>query len=79
MFMEAARQMAGKVIAESQSDDGRLQNIFRRCATRPAAADEVAMLKTFLQKQRDKKLEGEALWTAVCRAVLNLDEAVTHP
>jgi len=79
MFMEAAQQMAKKVIAESQSDADRLQNIFRRCATRPAAADELAMLKTFLQKQRDKKLEGEALWTAVCRAALNLDETVTHP
>jgi hypothetical protein len=37
------------------------------------------MLKTFLQKQRTQKLDGEALWTAVCRAVLNLDEAITHP
>ena len=37
------------------------------------------MLKTFLQKQRDKKLEGEALWAAVSRAALNLDESITHP
>lgn len=79
MFMEAAQQMAKKVIAESKTDDERLQNIFRRCATRPAAADEMTMLKTFLQKQRDKKLDGEALWTFVCRAALNLDETVTHP
>ncbi len=35
--------------------------------------------KAFLQKQRDNKLEGEALWAAVSRAVLNLDEAITHP
>jgi hypothetical protein len=34
------------------------------------------MLKTFLQKQRDQKLEGEALW-ALSRAALNLDEAIT--
>ena len=79
MFMEAAQAMAKAVIAESQDDDTRLQNIFRRCTTRPAAADELAMLKTFLQKQRDKKLEGEALWTSVCRAALNFDEAITHP
>jgi len=79
MFMEAAQAMARQVIAGSQSDDDRLQTIFRRCATRPAAEDEMAMLKTFLAKQRTNKLEGEALWTAVCRAVLNLDEAITHP
>ena len=79
MFMEAAQAMAKQVIAESTDDDSRLQNIFRRCATRPAAADEMAMLKAFLQKQRDNKLEGEALWAAVSRAALNLDEAITHP
>ena len=79
MFMEAAQAMAKKVIAESTDDASRLQNIFRRCATRPAAADEMTMLKAFLQKQRDKKLEGEALWAAVSRAALNLDEAITHP
>ncbi len=79
MFMEAAQALAKQVIAESQSDDDRLQNIFRRVATRPAAPDELIMLKAFLQKQRDKKLEGEALWSDVSRAALNLDEAITHP
>ncbi|MBV6499954.1 MAG: hypothetical protein CJBNEKGG_02418 [Prosthecobacter sp.] len=79
MFMEAAQAMAKAVIAEFTDDDSRLTNTFRRCLTRPPAADELTMLKTFLQKQRAQKLEGEALWTSVCRAVLNLDEAITHP
>ncbi|MES2597524.1 MAG: PSD1 and planctomycete cytochrome C domain-containing protein [Verrucomicrobiota bacterium] len=79
MFMEAAQAMAKQVMAEFSSDDERLQNVFRRCATRPAAPDEAAMLKAFLTKQQSNKLEGEALWTTVCRAVLNLDEAITHP
>ncbi len=79
MFMEAAQALAKAVISASQDDNTRLQNLFRRCLTRPAAADELIMLKTFLQKQRDQKLEGEALWAAVSRAVLNLDEAITHP
>jgi hypothetical protein len=79
MFMEAAQAMAKQVIAESKTDEERLQNIFRRVATRPAAPDELALLKAFLQKQRDKKVEGEALWTDVSRAALNLDEAITHP
>ena len=79
MFMEAAQAMAKAVLAESPDDDSRLTNTFRRCLTRPPAADELAMLKTFLSKQRANKLDGEALWTSVCRAVLNLDEAITHP
>ncbi|MBE2284476.1 MAG: PSD1 domain-containing protein [Prosthecobacter sp.] len=79
MFMEAAQAMAKAVIAESPDDDSRLTNTFRRCLTRPPAADELTMLKTFLAKQRANKLDGEALWTSVCRAVLNLDEAITHP
>jgi hypothetical protein len=79
MFMEAAQAMAKVVIAESPDDDSRLTNTFRRCLTRPPAADELIMLQTFLQKQRNQKLDGEALWAAVCRAILNLDEAITHP
>jgi hypothetical protein len=79
MFMEAAQAMAKAVLAESPDDDSRLTNTFRRCLTRPPAADELSMLKTFLAKQRASKLDGEALWTSVCRAVLNLDEAITHP
>ncbi|MBL9115437.1 MAG: PSD1 domain-containing protein [Verrucomicrobiaceae bacterium] len=79
MFMEAAQAMAKKVIAESKTDDDRLINLFRRCVTRPPADDEMATLRSFLEKQRVNKLEGEALWTAVCRAALNLDEAITHP
>ena len=79
MFMEAAQAMARKVVAESKTDDDRLMNIFRRCATREPAGDELAMLKTFLQKQRGRQLTGEGLWAAVSRAVLNLDEVITHP
>ena len=79
MFMEAAQAMAKQVLTESPDDDTRLQKIFRRCATRPASPEELALLKTFLQKQRAQNLEGEALWTAVSRATLNLDEAITHP
>lgn len=81
MFLEAAQAMARSVIAEcpAEDDDARLQNIFRRCITRPAAPVELAMLGAFLRQQRGRGLEGEALWTAVSRAVLNLDESITHP
>jgi hypothetical protein len=79
MFMEAAQAMAKQVIAESKTDDERLQNIIRRAVTRPAAPEELAMFKAFLQKQRERKVSDEALWADVSRAALNLDEAITHP
>ncbi len=79
MFMEAAQAMARQVISESQDETSRLNNLFRRCVTRPPSADEVAMLQAYLQKQRSQKLTDEVLWTSICRAVLNLDEAITHP
>lgn len=79
MFLEAARAMANTVVTESRTDGDRLQNIFRRCLTRPPAPDELASLHAFLQKQREKNLEDNTLWTVVCRAILNLDESITHP
>lgn len=79
MFMEAAQAMARKVMAESEQDQERLRRAFRRCLTRPPAEDELVMLTSFLAKQRNQLLDGEALWTAICRALLNLDEAITHP
>ena len=79
MFLEAAQAMAKQVMAESESDEARLTHLFRRCVTRPPAMEELQLLQNFLDKQRDQKLDGEALWTAACRAVLNLDESITHP
>ena len=79
MFMEAAQAMAKQVIAESKTDDERLQNIIRRAVTRPATPEELAMFKSFLSKQRERKVAEESLWADVSRAALNLDEAITHP
>lgn len=79
MFVEAAQAMAKQVMSESTTDNERLQNLFQRCLTRPATAEELALLRSYVQKQREHNLTDEAVWTAVSRAVLNLDEAITHP
>ncbi len=79
MFMEAAQAMARKVMAETEQDQDRLRLAFRRCLTRPPSEEELALLSGFVAKQRAQSLQGEALWTAVCRALLNLDETITHP
>jgi hypothetical protein len=79
MFMEAASAMARQVLTESATDEDRLINVFRRCLTRPPAADELPMLQRFLEEQRERQLDDELLWTTVSRALMNLDEAITHP
>lgn len=79
MFLEAAQAMAQQVMAEAPDDAARLDHIFRRCLSRQATVEEQTLFQAFLAKQRVQKLDGEALWTSVCRAVLNLDETITHP
>ena len=79
MFMEAAQALAKRALTEDQSDDARLQALFRHCVTRPATPDEMALLRSFLQKQRTLDPDDAQLWTTVARAALNLDETITHP
>ena len=79
MFMEAAQAMAKQVMVESSGDESRLENVFRRCITRPPQADERSQLNAFLSASRARQIDGEQLWTLVCRAILNVDEAITHP
>lgn len=79
MFLEAAEALAKRTIAAAQSDDTRLQTLFRHCVTRPATSDELVLLGSFLKKQRALNLDDMQLWTAVARAVMNLDETITHP
>ena len=79
MFLEAAQALAKRTLAEAQSDDARLQALFRHCVTRPATPDEMTLLRSFLNKQRALNPDDAQLWTAVARAALNLDETITHP
>ena len=82
MFMEAAQAMAKQVIAESQSRRRTsCNNIFRRVAppVQPLRQTNWRCSKLSCKSSATKKLEGEALWAAVSRAALNLDEAITHP
>ncbi|MEY3958426.1 MAG: hypothetical protein RJA37_1029, partial [Verrucomicrobiota bacterium] len=79
MFMETARALGERAAAAAPDDDGRVAFILRRCVTRPPAADETAKLKAFVANLRGRKVPEKDVWTAVARAVLNLDEVVTHP
>ena len=59
MFVETARGLAAESLQHGGStDDNRLTYAFRRCVSRKPADNEVAMLRTFLQKQRKRAAEG---------------------
>ena len=79
MFMEAAAALGKAAQALPENDDARITFILRRCVTRPPAPEEVALFRGFLQARRASGLDAKAVWTAIARAALNLDESITHP
>jgi hypothetical protein len=79
MFMEAARALGAKAMTAAQDDDGRVTFILRRCVTRPPAPDEMKTMQAFVDAQRARKVGDKDVWTALARAVLNLDESIVHP
>jgi hypothetical protein len=92
MIIEAA-QALGKVLAATPGDDAaKLREGYRRVLSRDPRADEVPALTQFLAAQRQRFSAGQldakafaganadaelAAWTAVARALFNLDEAAT--
>ena len=79
MFMEAARALGAKAMTAANDDAGRIAFILRRCVTRPPAPDEMKTMQAFVDAQRARKVADKDLWTALARAVLNLDESIVHP
>ncbi|HXX92933.1 MAG TPA: PSD1 and planctomycete cytochrome C domain-containing protein [Planctomycetota bacterium] len=93
LFVECARALAARVIAEGgPTDRERLEWAFRRCTARPPTDKERDLLLGFLARQKDhlagkeaqlKELSGAGAtpeagaWTAVSRVLLNLDETIT--
>ena len=90
--LEAAQALGGMAAISAGSIDERVINLFRRCLTRPPTEDErVAILEfytTIRKRIQDGKLPpglaspgagdsiDRAAWTAVARALLNLDEVI---
>ncbi len=92
LFLEAARALAAKTLAEGGKSDGqRLNFAVRRCISREPNEKESSTLLGLLDKQRKRyasgglnaaDLVGEnsqelAAWTSVARVLLNLDETIT--
>jgi hypothetical protein len=92
IFVEAAQALGRTLALRPGSDDDRINFAFGRLLARSARADELVALREFLKAQRTRFSSGEldaknfagkdadadrAAWTALARALFNLDEAVT--
>jgi hypothetical protein len=90
VVLEAARALASS--AGGATPEERVGDMFRRCVTRPPQPEELKEIVAFYEAQRRHlaerpaeaaKLAGggggaeRAAWTAVARALLNLDETIT--
>ncbi|MEM9109747.1 MAG: PSD1 and planctomycete cytochrome C domain-containing protein [Planctomycetota bacterium] len=58
-FLEAARVLAQRTLAESQDDDERLSLIYRRCTGELPSTDELAVLQEVLAYYRDRYSSAE--------------------
>jgi len=93
VFVEAAQALGGKLAARGGTVEERLREAFRRVVCREPSAEESAALLRFIEAQRVRFSAGDldrakvagsatataeqAAWTALVRALFNLDEVVT--
>ncbi|MDQ3330844.1 MAG: PSD1 and planctomycete cytochrome C domain-containing protein [Planctomycetota bacterium] len=94
MFLEAAQAFGRELAVAKGSDEERVTLAFRRVLTRPPTDAERNRLLAFVGSQRKRFAKGEldpkafvgsddasveqAVWTALARALLSLDEATTR-
>jgi hypothetical protein len=81
-FFEFARGLAGRILQESPpGDEARLGHAFRLCLGRQPNRRERSALARLLERERAARGHPDteqAVWTAVARVLLNLDEFITR-
>jgi mono/diheme cytochrome c family protein len=79
-FVECARALAGRLLADKSLDDnGRLALAYRLCLARRPTETERARLAALLEEVRSEEGSSERdAWETVARVVLNLDEFITR-
>ncbi len=93
VVIEAAQALGREFASRPDSSTQRLQELIRRCVTRPATNEELTLLQNYLEVQsvrlERKELDAIAIagdgdnaiaraaWTLVARTLLNLDETIT--
>jgi hypothetical protein len=94
MFLEAAQAFGRELASLDGSDEARTTIAFRRVLTRLPTDEERVRLLAFINTQRERFTKGEldpktfvgtdgatpeqAVWTALARALMSLDEATTR-
>ncbi len=80
VFVEAAGALAGKLLqdAGTAAPEARVAWLYRLCLGRDADPDETRLLLRLVSVARNDGMGELAVWTAVARTVLNLDEFVTR-
>jgi hypothetical protein len=73
-MMEAAAALGKAIAAEKGTAKEKADRVIRRCLARPSNDNEMSVLAKFVE---NVKGDETAKWTAVARAVMNLDEFVT--
>jgi hypothetical protein len=91
-FIEAAQALGKLLVTHNGADEDRIAIAYERILCRKPRASELPWLREFVQTQRGRFSNGEldpkafagkdadaerAAWTALARALFNLDEAVT--
>jgi hypothetical protein len=77
-FYELAQGLATRIIKDGQlNDTDRIELAFHLCLSRAPGPNESNALIRLLREQRGVSAERDA-WTAVTRALLNLDEFITR-
>jgi hypothetical protein len=91
-FVEAAQAMGKLLVTQGATDDERIMAAYERILCRKPRDSEFPRLRAFVQAQRERFSTSEldakafagkdadaerAAWTALARALFNLDEAVT--
>jgi hypothetical protein len=77
MMVELARAFGSELaaVAAESGTDAALRLAFRRVLTRPPTDRELASLREFVQRQRERQADE---WTALARVLPCLDEAMTR-
>jgi hypothetical protein len=85
---EAATHLGKQIAGIAGTDEQKITTMFRRVLVRAPQADEVQLLKEFVEAQRARLAAGElksatapeeVVFSYLARALFNLDEMVTKP
>lgn len=79
-YVECAEGLSERILAvESKNDLVRIQSAFQICVARePTSAEESILMRLLGESRAEQGASEKQAWTAVTRAILNLDEFITR-